>query len=924
MEKDYKNTLNLPKTNLPMKAGLPNKEPEILSFWDSINLYNLIREENAKKDKFILHDGPPYANGDIHLGHSVNKILKDIVIKTKTLQGFDAPYVPGWDCHGLPIELNVEKKFGRDSDTVKDKSKFISACREYALSQIENQKKDFIRLGVLGDWENSYKSLDSSFEADTVRSLGRIVTNGHLQKGEKPVHFCYDCKSALAEAEVEYEDKVSKSIDVGFKVKEDSLTNLSAAFSKEIDSCSFVIWTTTPWTIPANAAVSIGPELKYTLCSSKFGNLILASDLIDQCSERWGEDLEKISEAKGSDIKDVVLEHPYLKRDSILVHGDHVTTETGTGCVHTAPAHGVDDHNICKKFNIETIHALDGNGFFNAEYEGLAGLPAIKADNIVIDILNDSGALINAEDFHHSYPYCWRHKTPLIFASTPQWFISMDKSGLLEGSIQAVKDVEWEPSWGYERIKSMLEGRPDWCISRQRSWGVPIPLIINKKTGEIHPKQNLLFNEIADRIDEQGLEAWDNANLEDLIDDHDEYIKATDTLDVWFDSGSTHFCVLDKLYGKDLIADLYLEGSDQHRGWFQSSLLTGIAINGKAPYKAVLTHGFVVDENGRKQSKSLGNVVSPQKVCNNLGADILRLWVASTDFRSEMVATDEILKQVADQYRRIRNTFRFMMGNLNDFNDDPKNINQNDLVEIDKWIISAAIKLEKEVKNLNDSYAYHHVVQKIHNFCVHELGGIYLDIIKDRMYVTKSDSHARNSAQFALFEVADILIRLISPILVFTAEEIWQSHDLFKKQSKSVFLCPKKSLNKIESSISDDDWKVIFAVKDSVNQNIEKARADSVIKGSLDAKIKISCSSEIYGALKKIDNELKFVFIASEVELIEDSNTKLSIDITNYDQKKCIRCWNKCESIGSHEDDPEICSRCHTNVYGDGEVRKFV
>ena len=924
MEKDYKNTLNLPKTDLPMKAGLPNKEPEILSFWDSINLYNLIREENAQKDKFILHDGPPYANGDIHLGHSVNKILKDIVIKTKTLQGFDAPYVPGWDCHGLPIELNVEKKFGRDSDTVKDKSKFISACREYALSQIENQKKDFIRLGVLGDWENSYKSLDSSFEADTVRSLGRIVTNGHLQKGEKPVHFCYDCKSALAEAEVEYEDKVSKSIDVAFKVKKDSLIKLSKAFSKEIDSCSFVIWTTTPWTIPANAAVSIGPELKYTLCSSKFGNLILASDLIDQCSERWDEDLEKISEAKGSDIKDVVLEHPYLKRDSILVHGDHVTTDTGTGCVHTAPAHGVDDHNICKKFNIETVHALDGNGFFNAEYEGLAGLPAIKADNIVIDILNDSGALINAEDFHHSYPYCWRHKTPLIFASTPQWFISMDKSGLLEGSIQAVKDVEWEPSWGYERIKSMLEGRPDWCISRQRSWGVPIPLIINKKTGEIHPKQNLLFNEIADRIDEQGLEAWDKANLKDLIDDHDEYIKATDTLDVWFDSGSTHFCVLDKLYGKDLIADLYLEGSDQHRGWFQSSLLTGIAINGKAPYKAVLTHGFVVDENGRKQSKSLGNVVSPQKVCNNLGADILRLWVASTDFRSEMVATDEILKQVADQYRRIRNTFRFMMGNLNDFNDDSKNINQNDLVEIDKWIISAAIKLDEEVKNLNDSYAYHHVVQKIHNFCVHELGGIYLDIIKDRMYVTKSDSHARNSAQFALFEVADILIRLISPILVFTAEEIWQSHDLFKKQSKSVFLCPKKSLNKIESSISDDDWKVIFAVKDSVNQNIEKARADSVIKGSLDAKIKISCSSEIYGALKKIDNELKFVFIASEVELIEDSNTKLSIDITNYDQKKCIRCWNKCESIGSHEDDPEICSRCHTNVYGDGEVRKFV
>jgi len=924
MEKDYKDTLNLPKTDLPMKAGLPKKEPEILSFWDSINLYNLIRKENAKKDKFILHDGPPYANGDIHLGHSVNKILKDIVIKTKTLEGFDAPYVPGWDCHGLPIELNVEKKYGRSSDTVKDKSKFISACREYALSQIENQKKDFIRLGVLGEWENSYKSLDSSFEADTVRSLGRIVTNGHLQKGEKPVHFCYDCKSALAEAEVEYEDKVSKSIDVGFKVKKDYLTNLSTTFSKEIDSCSFVIWTTTPWTIPANAAVSIGPELKYTLCNSKFGNIVLATDLIDQCSERWKTNLEKISEVDGHLIKDIVLMHPYLERDSILIHGDHVTTETGTGCVHTAPAHGVDDHNICKEYSIETIHALDANGFFNQEYKDLAGLPAIKADQIVIDLLQESGTLINEEDFHHSYPYCWRHKTPLIFASTPQWFISMDKSGLLEGSIQATKDVKWEPSWGYERIKSMLEGRPDWCISRQRSWGVPIPLLINKNTGEIHPKQNLLFNKIADLIEEDGIEAWDKVSIRDLVDDHDDYIKTTDTLDVWFDSGSTHFCVLDKLYGKDLIADLYLEGSDQHRGWFQSSLLTGIAINGKAPYKAVLTHGFVVDENGRKQSKSLGNVVSPQKVCNSLGADILRLWVASTDFRSEMVATEEILKQVSDQYRRIRNTFRFIMGNLNDFDEDTKNINKNDLVEIDKWIISEAIKLDKEVQNLNDEFAYHHVVQKIHNFCVHELGGVYLDIIKDRMYVTKSDSYARRSAQFALFEVADILIRLISPILVFTAEEIWQSHELFKKQAVSIFTASQKVLSKIESSISDQDWKKTFAIKDAVNQSIEKARADSVIKGSLDSKIRIECDKETFKALQKIEGELKFVFISSEVEIIESSNSKLDIQVTNLDQKKCIRCWNKCSSVGLHLEDPEICSRCYTNVYGDGEIRKFV
>jgi isoleucyl-tRNA synthetase len=500
----------------------------------------------------------------------------------------------------------------------------------------------------------------------------------------------------------------------------------------------------------------------------------------------------------------------------------------------------------------------------------------------------------------------------------------MDKSGLLEGSIQATKDVKWEPSWGYERIKSMLEGRPDWCISRQRSWGVPIPLLINKNTGEIHPKQNLLFNKIADLIEEDGIEAWDKVSIRDLVDDHDDYIKTTDTLDVWFDSGSTHFCVLDKLYGKDLIADLYLEGSDQHRGWFQSSLLTGIAINGKAPYKAVLTHGFVVDENGRKQSKSLGNVVSPQKVCNSLGADILRLWVASTDFRSEMVATEEILKQVSDQYRRIRNTFRFIMGNLNDFDEDTRNINKNDLVEIDKWIISEAIKLDKEVQNLNDEFAYHHVVQKIHNFCVHELGGVYLDIIKDRMYVTKSDSYARRSAQFALFEVADILIRLISPILVFTAEEIWQSHELFKKQAVSIFTASQKVLSKIESSISDQDWKKTFAIKDAVNQSIEKARADSVIKGSLDSKIRIECDKETFKALQKIEGELKFVFISSEVEIIESSNSKLDIQVTNLDQKKCIRCWNKCSSVGLHLEDPEICSRCFTNVYGDGEIRKFV
>ena len=831
MATNYRDTLNLPETELSMKAGLPRKEPEILSFWNDIDLYNKIRKLNDGNERFILHDGPPYANGPIHLGHSVNKILKDITIKSKTLSGYDAPYVPGWDCHGLPIELNVEKKHGRRSEVVSDKKLFQEACKEYALTQIDKQKEDFIRLGVFGEWENPYKSLDSTFEADVVRALGKIFEKGHIHKGEKPVNWCQDCGSALAEAEVEYMDKVSKSIDVSFKVSDKYVSKVNEIFNQiNIDNISFVIWTTTPWTIPSNVAVCINPDLNYALVKKDHAFIIIAEEMVDSCGLRWKSDMEIISVVKGSSFGNIELQHPFINRKSILLEGDHVTTEAGTGCVHTAPAHGLDDFNICKKNNIEVYKALNARALFTSDFDFIEGLPPLKADEKIIQKLSDVHALVSVENYDHSYPHCWRHKTPLIFTATAQWFISMNKANLLSDAKEVVDSVNWEPSWGLQRINSMLNDRPDWCISRQRNWGVPITLVINKETGEIHPDQDKLFIKFADLIEKEGISAWSSLDLSEYIDDYDQYIKVTDSLDVWFDSGVTHFAVTDDRFGKDTVADLYLEGSDQHRGWFQSSLLTSMAMNNRAPYKSVLTHGFVVDENGRKQSKSLGNVVSPQKVWDSLGADILRLWVASTDFRSEMVASDEILKRVSDQYRRIRNTLRFVLGNLHDFS-NKDSIEMKDQVELDKWIINASKELEENVLKDYENYSYHTAVQKIHNFCVNELGGIYLDIVKDRLYTTGKNSNARRSCQTSLDYICNILVRLIAPILSFTAEEIWQTHPSLKDQSESIFLdrYGYKDIS-IEGSITSEDWSRIFEIKDLINQSIEKMFKEQIIK----------------------------------------------------------------------------------------------
>ena len=923
MTANYRDTLNLPDTEFSMKAGLPRKEPEILDLWSSTDLYGKIRKKYEDKELFLLHDGPPYANGDIHLGHSVNKILKDITIKYKTLQGFNAPYVPGWDCHGLPIELNVEKKHGKNSELVKNKESFQKACKEYAESQINKQLDDFKRLGVLGDWENSYKSLDPKFEADIVRSLGIIYSEGYLEKGEKPVHWCQESGSSLAEAEVEYIDKTSKAIDVAFKVDHLSLKKVKDLFNTlDSDEISFVIWTTTPWTIPSNVAICINPEYKYSLIKMNNRFYVIAFEMIDQCSKRWKQKFDVISTIQGKKLSDINLIHPFLDRKSVLLHADYVTTETGTGCVHTAPAHGMDDYLICKKNNIDTIHSLNNKAFFKDELGFIAGLPAMKADPLIVEKLQEYNALINVEDYHHSYPHCWRRKTPLIFTSTPQWFISMKKNNLIKDALKHIKSVNWEPSWGLQRIESMLTDRPDWCISRQRNWGVPITLVVHKDTGEIHPDQKDLFEKFAQIIEKDGISAWDKLDLKDFIDDHKEYIKTSDSLDVWFDSGVTHYAVSAKRFGNNVVADLYLEGSDQHRGWFQSSLLTSIAMNNYAPYKTVLTHGFVVDEQGRKQSKSLGNVVAPQKVWDSLGADILRLWVASTDFRSEMVASDEILKRTSDQYRRIRNTFRFILGNLSDFSDKNK-VKFEDQVELDKWVINETKILQKEIIGLYESYSYHKAIQKIHNFCVNELGGIYLDIVKDRLYTCKNDSLARRSCQTSLDFILNVLVRLIAPILSYTAEEIWQTSNRLNSQEESVFLSNFDiSEIKFESNINQSEWKRIFEIKDAVNQSIEEMRNKNKIKGSLDSIVDIQATSDDLSILKKLGEELHFLFISSEANVEKSKDFKIKINSSK--NPKCTRCWHRCSSVGTTKEHPELCNRCIENIDDNGEQRSFV
>jgi isoleucyl-tRNA synthetase len=753
---DYKHTLNLPETPFPMKAGLPTREPLILKRWQDNNLYQKMRKNAEGRPAFILHDGPPYANGDIHIGHSVNKILKDIILKSKTLSGFDTPYVPGWDCHGLPIELNVEKKVGKPGVKV-SASEFRKACREYAQKQVDGQREDFKRLGVMAEWDNPYLTMNFNFEADIIRTLAEIVKQGHLHKGVKPVHWCVDCGSALAEAEVEYEDKTSPAIDVRFAVldKDAFTTACDASGHGEI---YVPIWTTTPWTLPANQAVSLNPNFDYVLVQAGDERLLLAEDLYQNALERYGMTGEVVARAKGEAFEGILLQHPFYDRKVPVILGDHVTADSGTGAVHTAPGHGQDDFTVGLKYNLKVDNPVAANGTFLPDTPIFAGESVFKANPNVIALLKEKGALLNHVDIQHSYPHCWRHKSPIIFRATPQWFVSMDQNGLRKAAMTAIAETTWMPEWGQKRIEGMVEGRPDWCVSRQRTWGVPIPLFVNQQTGELHPETESIMEKVAQQVDQKGIDAWFESDATDWLgDDAEQYEKVMDTLDVWFDSGVSHACVLARRDYLNRPADLYLEGSDQHRGWFQSSLLTSVASTGKAPYKAVLTHGFVVDAAGKKMSKSLGNVVAPQKVVNNLGADIIRLWVASSDYSAEMSVSDEILKRTADSYRRIRNTARYLLSNLADFNPATDQIAFEAMLPLDQWAVDRAYHVQQDILAAYDKYQFHVIYQKIHNFCAQEMGSLYLDITKDRQYTMKADSVGRRSSQTAMYHILEAL-----------------------------------------------------------------------------------------------------------------------------------------------------------------------
>ncbi|MDQ5769081.1 isoleucine--tRNA ligase [Thiothrix subterranea] len=936
---DYKHTLNLPNTLFPMRGDLAKREPGMLADWENRQLYQQLRAKAHGRPKFILHDGPPYANGTIHIGHAVNKILKDIIVKSKTLGGFDAPYVPGWDCHGLPIELKVEEKLGKAGDKV-DAFVFRKACREYAAEQIDLQRKDFKRLGVLGDWENPYLTMDFQTEADIVRALGRIAANGHLLKGAKPVHWCTDCGSALAEAEVEYADKTSFSIDVRFTVADESALLARVPDAAGQGDLSVVIWTTTPWTLPANQAVALNPELEYVVLQTATERLIVAEALLEAVLQR-----AEISEhtilarCTGDKLEGLLLQHPFYARQVPVILGDHVTTEAGTGAVHTAPGHGQEDFVVGLKYGLPVDNPVGNDGCFLPNTELFAGESVHKANPHVLEVLTERGKLLKADKLRHSYPHCWRHKTPLIFRATPQWFISLEQNGLRTQAMAAIQGVKWIPDWGKARIEGMVQNRPDWCISRQRTWGVPIALFIHKETGALHPQTPALIEAVAQRIEQHGIDAWFSLTAEELLgSDAPHYDKVGDTLDVWFDSGVTHASVLERRADLQFPADVYLEGSDQHRGWFQSSLLTAIGTRGTAPYRTVLTHGFVVDGKGEKMSKSKGNIVVPQKVTDSLGADILRLWVASTDYSREMSVSDEILKRTADAYRRIRNTARFLLANLNDFNPATDLVPAAEMLPLDRWAVDQAAQVQDKVLAAYDHFNFHLIAQEVLNFCTVELGSLFLDITKDRQYTMQAGSLGRRSAQTAAWHILNALVRWLYPVLSFTAEEIWQSMPGEKAEDFVLFTQWYDGLFRLDASdkLSASEWSYVFALRELVSKQLEAVRVAGQIGASLDAEVAIyyrKGSPEVSAdSLLKLGDELRFVFITSAVHLHDlaavpadavEILEHVFVRVSRSEHGKCTRCWHHREDVGSHTEHPELCGRCIDNVDGVGEVRHY-
>lgn len=937
---DYKQTLNLPETGFPMRGNLAQREPEMLKAWQEKGLYQRIREISEGRPKFILHDGPPYANGDIHIGHAVNKILKDIIVKSRTLDGFDAPYVPGWDCHGLPIELQVEKKVGKPGLKV-DAETFRNKCREYARKQVDGQRNDFIRLGVLGDWEQPYLTMDYRFEANIIRSLGRIVANGHVHKGYKPVHWCTDCGSALAEAEVDYADKDSFAIDVRFPVLDESALMSRVHHTPDAKGegpINMVIWTTTPWTLPANQAVALNPSLEYAIvqCDGPRGKerLVIADALLKDVMSRYGvEHCQVVAYARGDVFEGLKLKHPFYDREVPVILGEHVTLDAGTGAVHTAPGHGLEDYIVGMRYKLPVDNPVGGDGRFLPDTPLFAGQHVFSANEKVIEVLKAKGALLHEERLNHSYPHCWRHKTPIIFRATPQWFVSMQQAGLRDSALSEIEKVRWMPDWGKARIQGMVENRPDWCISRQRTWGVPITLFVHQQSGKLHPDTASLIETVAQQVEQQGFQAWFKLDKADLLGaDADQYDKVTDTLDVWFDSGVTHECVLRDRDDLTFPADLYLEGSDQHRGWFQSSLMTSVAMNDAAPYKQVLTHGFTVDEKGEKMSKSKGNVIAPQKVIKNLGADIIRLWVAATDYRNEMAVSNEILKRTADSYRRIRNTARFLLSNLHGFDPAVNLVAPEDMIELDRWAVDRALQLQDEIKKAYVDYQFHLIYQKIQNFCATELGGFYLDVIKDRQYTTQADSLPRRSCQTAMYHIIEAMVRWLAPILSFTADEIWAQ--IPGERGDSVFYEQwYASLFPLAASDAGEReyWRDIISVRTAVGKSLESFRAAG--NSSLDADIRLYAEPELAAKLSRLEDELRFVMITSDAkvmdmadkpESIAPSEMKgLAVEVTASPHVKCVRCWHHREDVGSNQDHPELCGRCADNVAGAGETRRF-
>ncbi|GAA5233885.1 isoleucine--tRNA ligase [Verticiella sediminum] len=950
---DYKKTLNLPDTPFPMRGDLAKREPGWVAQWQETGVYQAIRQASAGRPRFVLHDGPPYANGDIHIGHAVNKVLKDIIVKSRNMAGYDAPYVPGWDCHGMPIEIQIEKQYGKQLSVQEVQSK----ARAYATEQIGRQREGFKRLGVLGDWDNPYLTMNYGNEADELRVLGRIMQDGFVYRGLKPVNWCFDCGSALAEAEVEYADRVDPAIDVAFPfAQKDALARAFGLDSLEEDG-AIVIWTTTPWTIPANQALNLHPEIDYALVRvapplATGPLLILARDRVDACLKQWGLTGVVLATCQGAALEHIAFHHPLAKLDaaydrlSPVYLGDYVTLDTGTGVVHSAPAYGIEDFQSCKAHGMaddDIISPVMGDGRYASSLPAFGGLSIWEANPQIVDALRDMGTLLRMEKHPHSYMHCWRHKTPVIYRATTQWFAGMDIAPneglpLRDRALAGIEATQFFPAWGKARLHAMIANRPDWTLSRQRQWGVPMAFFVHKETGALHPRTPELIEEVAQRIERGGIEAWQSLDARELLgDEADQYEKNKDTLDVWFDSGSTHTTVLGGApgqgvgdghgsHGESLAwpADLYLEGSDQHRGWFHSSLLTSCMMYGRAPYKALLTHGFVVDGQGRKMSKSVGNVIAPQKVSDTLGAEILRLWVASTDYSGELSISDEILKRVVESYRRIRNTLRFLLANVSDFDLAANGVAVDELLEIDRYALAMTAQMQAEVLPLYERYEFHPAVARLQTFCSEDLGSFYLDILKDRLYTSAPDSHARRSAQTALWHVTQTLLRLMAPILSFTAEEAWAllPHGDDALAARSIFTqIYHDNPQAADAAVLHAKWTRLRTLRAQVLRELEQSRSAGEIGASLQAELDLYAGGDDLALLRSLGDDLRFVLIVSRATVHPGESEELVVRVTPSADEKCDRCWHYRADVGKDEAHGHICGRCVDNLFGAGESR---